>query len=66
MTNLKNWWHSKSQHKKGNWLMLALAIAFIAGCTVEALTYWALIGALPGAGLVWLEGSRIIDAAMQS
>ena len=38
--------------------MLALAIAFIAGCTVEALTYWALIGALPGVGLVWLEGAR--------
>lgn len=58
ISNLKTWWHSKSQHKKGNWLMLALAIAFIAGCTVEALTYWALIGALPGVGLVWLEGAR--------
>lgn len=55
---IKHWWHSKTQHKKQNWYFLALLAAIIAGGFVEVCGAWALIGALPGVGLVWLEGSR--------
>lgn len=55
MTNLRKWWHGKTQAKKQNWMILATVICFIAASTVEALTYWSLIGAFPAATLVCLE-----------
>lgn len=58
MKMIKHWWHSKTQHKKQNWYFLALICAIIAGGFVEACGAWALFGALPGVGLVWLEGAR--------
>lgn len=55
---ITKWWHSKTHHKKQNWYFLALICAIIAGGFVEACGAWALIGALPGFGLVWLECSE--------
>jgi hypothetical protein len=57
MINPRVWWHGKTQHKKNNWLLLGLLLAFLAGCTVEALTFWSLLGVVPGVALVWLEVS---------
>jgi hypothetical protein len=58
MTNPAQWWRNKTQHKRQNWCLLALAVVMIAGTTVEALSYWALIGAVPGLVLGWLEVLR--------
>lgn len=58
MTNPIQWWRNKSQHKRNNWALAALALATLAGMTVEALGVWSLIGALPGFTLIYLEGER--------
>lgn len=58
MTNPIQWWRGKSQHKRNNWALLAFALAMLAGMTVEALGAWALVGALPGFGLIYLEVKR--------
>ena len=55
---MTNWWRNKSQHKRNNWALLAFALAMLAGMTVEALSYWALIGAAPGFVIGWLEVVR--------
>lgn len=56
--SLRNWWSAKSNHKKQNWLLLALAIIFIAGGMVEYHTWTALIGAVPALTMVYLEVSQ--------
>lgn len=55
---IKQWWHSNSEHKKQNWLLLALACCLIAGGFVEAYSWFALIGVVPAVGMVWLEVAR--------
>ncbi|MGL4517075.1 MAG: hypothetical protein ACRCUH_10350 [Shewanella sp.] len=58
MTNPIQWWRGKSQHKRNNWALLALALAVVAGMTVEAVGAWALVGSLPGFALIYLESER--------
>lgn len=55
---IKQWWRSKSAHKKQNWLLLALACCLIAGGFVESYSWFALIGVVPAVGMVWLEVAR--------
>jgi hypothetical protein len=58
MTNPAQWWRNKTFYKRQNWGLLAFAIAMIAGTTVEALSYWAMLGAVPGLVLGLLEVLR--------
>lgn len=58
MINPAQWWRNKTCYKRQNWGLLAFVIAMIAGTTVEALSYWALLGAAPGVILGWLEVVR--------
>lgn len=55
---IRSWWNSKTDQKRQNWLMLAVALCFIAGGFVEQYTWIALIGAIPGIVMVWMEVKR--------
>jgi len=56
MNNARAWWRGKSRHKKQNWMMLALALCFVASGFVEA-GQWVLVIAamLPALVMVYLE-----------
>jgi hypothetical protein len=56
MNNARSWWRGKSRHKKQNWMLLALALCFVASGFVEA-GQWVLVIAamLPVGVMVFLE-----------
>lgn len=56
ISNARNWWRNKSRHKKQNWMLLALALCFVASGFVEA-GQWVLVIAamLPALVMVYLE-----------
>ena len=59
MKFLKNWWARKSDHKRQNWLLLALAACFIATGLVESGQWWPVAGILSVAiTMVWFEINR--------
>ena len=56
MTNLRAWWTSKSKHRRQNWMLLAMALCFVASGFVESGIWWpVLLCIVPGAVLLWLE-----------
>ena len=59
MTNLRAWWSSKSKHRRQNWMLLAMALCFVASGFVESGIWWpVLLCIVPGAILLWLELSE--------
>ena len=55
MTRLYARWANKPQHKKNNWVTVALGILIGAACLVESSPLLALAVAAPTLVLVWLE-----------
>ena len=56
MTNLRAWWSSKSKHRRQNWMLLAMALCFVASGFVESGIWWpVLLCIVPGSVLLWLE-----------
>ena len=58
MKTLINWWASKSDHKRQNWLMLSLGLLFVASGFVEALPYIAGLCVIPIGLLIYAEVKR--------
>ena len=59
MTNLRTWWSSKSKHRRQNWMLLAMALCFVASGFVESGIWWPmLLCIVPGAVVLWLELSE--------
>jgi hypothetical protein len=58
MKTLTNWWASKSDHKRQNWLLLSLGLLFLATGFVEALPYLAILCMIPVGLLIYAEVSR--------
>ena len=59
MTNLRAWWSSKSKHRRQNWMLLAMALCFVASGFVESGIWWpVLLCIVPGGVLLWLELSE--------
>ena len=59
MTNLRAWWSSKSKHRRQNWMLLAMALCFVASGFVESGIWWpVLLCIVPGAVVLWLELSE--------
>ncbi|MNR35318.1 hypothetical protein D3C85_1531520 [compost metagenome] len=52
---MRNWWNSKTTHKRHNWLLLALACCLVAGGMVEVYSWVALVGVVPAGVMVGLE-----------
>lgn len=58
MTNLQSWWNNKTDHRRQNWLLLALALIFVASGMVEQFMAGSIVAMLPIGVLVWLELKR--------
>ena len=59
MTNLRAWWSSKSKHRRQNWMLLAMALCFVASGFVESGIWWpVLLCIVPGSVVLWLELSE--------
>ena len=59
MTNLRFWWSSKSKHRRQNWMLLAMALCFVASGFVESGIWWpVLLCIVPGGVVLWLELSE--------
>jgi hypothetical protein len=58
MKTLTNWWSTKSDHKRQNWMMLSLGMLFLATGFVEALPYIAGLCAIPVLVLIYIEVRR--------
>lgn len=57
--NLRAWWSSKSKHRRQNWMLLCMALCFVASGFVESGIWWpVLLCIVPGAAVLWLELSE--------
>jgi hypothetical protein len=55
MKTLRNWWQSKTNHRKQNWFLLSLGVLFVASGFIESGHFIALIALVPTIGMVYLE-----------
>ena len=59
MTSLRAWWSSKSKHRRQNWMLLAMALCFVASGFVESGIWWpVLLCIVPVVVVLWLELSE--------
>ena len=59
ISNLRAWWYSKSKHRRQNWMLLAMALCFVASGFVESGIWWpVLLCIVPGAVVLLLEFSE--------
>ena len=59
ISNLRDWWSSKSKHRRQNWMLLCMALCFAASGFVESGIWWpVLLCIVPGVVVLWLELSE--------
>lgn len=59
ITNLRTWWSSKSKNRRQNWMLLCMALCFVASGFVESGIWWpVLLCIVPGVVVLWLELSE--------